>query len=189
MIEDILDILNISVGDLLTLRRSNDRSNVAIVVREIKSSLTSLADLDFLVRRWASGGPPPPKFLVLFDNMKESVNACHRLREMLPLGERDKIKWHNSNMSTKYRSDALDEFRADEVIGFFATDTLGMVSSVWTLVIYWLIHRLIFPGYGHSGLSNCCSMACGKLDNVFSYATAWKSWSRPFATSNIYSLC
>ena len=130
VIEDILDILNISPDDLLTLRRSNDRSNVAIVVREIRSSLTSFDDLGFLVNEWALGGPPPPKFLILFDNIKESVEACRNLRLRLPLEDRDKIQWHNSNMSSGFRSGALEEFNMGDIIGFCATDTLGMVGSI-----------------------------------------------------------
>ena len=141
IIEDVLDTLHICPDNLYTLRRSNARSNVAFVVREIQHSLKSFADLGFLVNSWA-GGVRPPKFLILFDNIKESVRACRKLRARLPRQDRDKIQWHNSNMSSDFRSQALDKFRRDEIIGFCATDTLGMVSLIKLYEIYWFIHQV-----------------------------------------------
>lgn len=128
LLTDVLRVLKVSRNNLYTVHRSNDRTNVALVVREIKSSLTSFDDLEFLVHGWASGGPPPPRFLILFDSIKESVAAGHKLRSRLTESERDKILWHNSDMSSDFRSKVLEAFRRKEVIGFCATDTLGMVS-------------------------------------------------------------
>lgn len=73
VLTDVLGILHITPDQLFTLHRSNDRPNVAIVVREIQHPLTSFADLDFLVDGWAAGGPPPPKFLILFDDKNDCV--------------------------------------------------------------------------------------------------------------------
>lgn len=127
VLEDVLKILNISREDLYLLQRHNDRTNVAIVVREIQSALNSFDDLEFLVRGWAANGTPPPRFLVLFDSIAECVSATSKLRELLPPEEQDKIKWHHSNMSTKYRENVIEAFKRKEIIGFCATDTLGMV--------------------------------------------------------------
>lgn len=131
IMDDVLQTLNIKRAELFFLHRSNDRPNLAIVVREIQHPLNSFADLDFLVDGWASGGSPPPKFLILFDSKSDCVKAARHIRSKLPAKDRDKIKWHNSNMSARFRAEEVEEFQAgtSQVIGFFATDTLGMVSN------------------------------------------------------------
>lgn len=141
VLDDVLGILHVTRDQLFTIHRSNDRPNVAIVVREIQHSLTSFADLDFLVEGWAGGGPPPPKFLILFDNISDCVKAALRLRSRLPAKDRDKIKWHHSDMSSEFRVEELEALRKGEVYGFCATDTLGMVRYLFLLpVIYLLIY-------------------------------------------------
>lgn len=125
--DEVLETLNISNKDLFIVHRSNRRTNVAIVVREIKSSLISFDDLDFLVQDWASGGPPPPRFLILFDSISECVKATSKLRFRLLDEDKDKIMWHHSDMSPEYRAETLEAFRRHEIVGFCATDTLGMV--------------------------------------------------------------
>lgn len=127
VLTDVLGILHITPDQLFTIHRSNDRPNVAIVVREIQHSLTSFADLDFLVDGWASGGPPPPKFLIIFDDKNECVKAAKRLRSRIPAKDRDKIKWHHSDMTSEFRVEEIDAIRKGEIIGMCATDTLGMV--------------------------------------------------------------
>ena len=128
VLNDVLNILNISRADIFTIHRSNDRPNVAIVVREIQS-MSTFADLDFLVNNWAHGGPPPPKFLILFDNINDCTKAGRRLRSQISDKDKDLIKWHNSSMSPEYRVKALEDFLNGELLGFCATDTLGIVST------------------------------------------------------------
>lgn len=127
VLTDVLRILNISPEQVHTVHRSNDRSNVAIVVRKIKYSLSSFADLFFLVDKWAAGGTPPPKFLILFDSILECTTAALVLRGRLPLKDRNKIKWHHSDMSAQFRVEVLEALLRGEIIGMCATDTLGMV--------------------------------------------------------------
>ena len=130
VLSDVLRITNISRSNLHIFHRSNDCANVFIDVREIKYSLDSFKDLNFLVEDWAAGKAQPRKFLVLFDSISECIDAGTHLRSLLPLESRNKILWHNSSMSRKFREDAIDAFLAGEIVGFCATDTLGMVSSM-----------------------------------------------------------
>lgn len=178
VIDDVLRILNIKESEVFFLRRSNDRSNVAIVVREIQHPLASYADLDFLVDGWASGGSPPPKFLILFDSKNDCVKAARHLRSKLPAKDRKRIIWHNSDMSTRFRAEEVEEFQAgiSQVIGMLATDTLGMVSN---LLICYLetIDGLEFLGYGYIRLSICRSMEGLGSHDEYPIAASWKSCS------------
>lgn len=127
VLNDVLKTTHISRKDLYTMHRSNERPNVYIAVREIKHALGSFADLDFLVDDWAAGIATPRKFLVLFDSISDCVQAGLRLRSRLPLELRDQVQWHHSNMSSEFREQALDAFLQGKIIGFCATDTMGMV--------------------------------------------------------------
>lgn len=129
VLDDVLGILHITRDQLFVMHRSNDRPNVAIVVREMQHPLASFADLDFLVDAWAAGGSPPPKFLILFDSISDCVKAGLRLRSRLAAHNRDKIKWHHSDMSAEFRVEELEALKAGLIIGLCATDTLGMVSK------------------------------------------------------------
>lgn len=125
---DVLTILHIHPSHLYVMRRSSDRHNVFLVVREIKHSLSSFLDLNFLVPDgWKDGDPFPPKFLGIFDSILDCVNACLKMRARLPLEHRNRIKWHHSEMSPKYREDVVDEFKSGKLLGAYATDTLGTV--------------------------------------------------------------
>lgn len=110
------------------MRRSSDRHNVFLVVREIKHSLSSFMDLNFLVPDgWKTGDPCPPKFLGIFDSILDCVNACLKMRARLPLEDRNRVKWHHSEMSPSYREALVDEFKGGKLMGAYATDTLGTV--------------------------------------------------------------
>lgn len=125
---DVIKTMNINRSQMYITHRSNDRPNVFIAVRELKHSMSSYADLDFLVADWAAGKGRPRKFLVVFDSILDSVLAGLHLRSLLPRHLRNKVKWHNSNMSAKFRAEEIDAFLRGEILGFCATDTLGMVS-------------------------------------------------------------
>lgn len=131
ILNDVLTSVNIPRSDLFSIHRSNARPNIAIVVREIRHSLTSFKDLDFIVDTWAAGGPAPGKFLVLFDSKNECVEAAIYLRSRLPVHLRDFIKWHNTDMTPEFRVEELEAFLRGEIIGLCATDTVGMVSNLY----------------------------------------------------------
>lgn len=131
------------------MRRSSDRHNVYLVVREIKCSLSSFADLNFLVPDgWKTGDPLPPKFLGVFDSILECVNACLLIRARLPLELRNRVKWHHSEMSPTYRSEVFDEFKNGGLLGACATDTLGTVS-LYTMIVPFSTYLSKNIGNGH----------------------------------------
>lgn len=129
ILSDVLNSVDIPQDKIFKIHRSNAHPNIAIVVREIQHSISSFRDLDFLVDSWAAGGPRPGKFLILFDSISECVQAGRYLRSRLPVEEKDFIKWHHSGMTSEFRSEELEALKRNEIIGFCATDTLGMVSK------------------------------------------------------------
>ncbi|KLO04348.1 P-loop containing nucleoside triphosphate hydrolase protein, partial [Schizopora paradoxa] len=142
---DVLNILHIQPSQLYDMRRSSDRHNVFLVVREIKHSLSSFMDLNFLVPDgWKTGNPFPPKFLGLFDSILDCVNACLQMRARLPLEHRNRIKWHHSEMSSTYREEVVEELKNGTLLGAYATDTLGtgMDISDIELVFLWRANKL-----------------------------------------------
>jgi superfamily II DNA/RNA helicase len=115
------------------IHRSNDRPNIHLVVRELKYAANSFLNLAFLIPlSWKAGDPPPPKFLIFFDSIAESILAVEFLRSRLPLKFRDKIKWFNAKMSSQYCENESDKLKAGISWGLGATDSFGMVSTLTT---------------------------------------------------------
>lgn len=73
----------------------------------------------------------PLKFLIFFDDIKDSVAAGKFLREHLPPEHRDKIRWYNADMSELYRSGELTAFTAGDRLGLLCTDSFGMVCYLF----------------------------------------------------------
>ena len=124
-IEDILQIRN----DAYIFQRSSDRPNIHLSVREIKYPLSTFYDLAFLIPDGCSLQNLPPKFLVFFDNIAESIEAAKYLRSLLPLELQHLIKWFNADMSQTFRDDESEAFKGGERAGLCCTDSYGMVSK------------------------------------------------------------
>ena len=130
---DIINLLCIPSDRKYVVRRSSDRPNIKIGVRKIKYSLNSFADLTFLIPTgFKVGDPPPPKFLVFFDDITESINAATVLRRRLPCELRDKIKWFNADMTTTFKEDELERLTGGDSWGFCTTTSFGMVNIGYT---------------------------------------------------------
>ena len=125
---DIKKVLNLSDGNLMLSRLSIDRPNIGLAVRPFANPRNSYLDLKFLLGNWKAGDPPPPKFIVFFDSIPESVRAGHFLRRLLPREFQDRIIWFNSHMSDKFKLDETLRFSCGDVWGLMATDSFGMVS-------------------------------------------------------------
>ncbi|TDL14194.1 P-loop containing nucleoside triphosphate hydrolase protein [Rickenella mellea] len=124
---DLCDVLHLRKDNTEFLHRSNDRLNVFYVVREMKHSAKSFDDLNFLIPDgWQEGNSPPAKFLVFFDNKKESEKACLHLKNRLPVAFRDKVQWFHANMTEKFREAQVDAMRSGETWGLCVTDSFGM---------------------------------------------------------------
>lgn len=130
VLSDVKDILQIREKNLCKIKRSNDRPNVNLVIRQLKHAANSYKDLAFLIPEgWKKGDARPQPFVVFFDNKGEAVQAIKYLRRRLPPEFRKKIKWFLSDMSTTFKEDMSAKLRSGEAWGICATDAFGMVST------------------------------------------------------------
>lgn len=132
--EEVFEILQVNRATVKIIRRSNDRPNIYLTVRKIRHSLASFRDLDFLIPSGWKAGDHLPKFLVFFDDIKESIRAAKALKSRLPLQEQSKIKWFNSDDTPELREYLTEVFREQgeegkTVYGLYCTDSFGMVST------------------------------------------------------------
>jgi len=97
----VVSHLGLTSDDLHAIRLSNDRDNIALVVRKMKYPAGSFWDLDFLVPGNTASdnsgisGPRlrPKKFVIFFDSKKEATTAGRHLRRRLPIDQRYKVIW------------------------------------------------------------------------------------------------
>ena len=126
---DIIDILRLRPGKTEKILRSNDRPDIHLMVRGLTFPANSFEDLAFLIPNgYQDGDSPVAKFLVFFDNTKETEAACHYLRLLLPPSDQDRIKYFHSTMTQAYRECELVAMRDSETWGLCCTDAFGMVS-------------------------------------------------------------
>ncbi|KAI0052949.1 P-loop containing nucleoside triphosphate hydrolase protein, partial [Auriscalpium vulgare] len=138
VLQDVMDILQVQASKCLLIHRSNDRPNISLCVRKMRSAASSYKDLAFLLE---GVGPesPPPKFLIFFDDITDSIRAAKYLRKKLPLELRSKIKWFNADMTAAYRERELKNLREGKTWGLFCTDSFGMGVDLpdIELIIQW----------------------------------------------------
>lgn len=126
-ISDITKSLGLRNENIFFSQCSVDRPNISIVVQPMANTRNSFIDLRFLLRDWKPGDPSPPKFLVFFDSIPESVQAGLYLRSLLPLDYRDYVKWFNSDMSDLYKARETLNLLNGDIWGLMTTDSFGMV--------------------------------------------------------------
>ncbi|KAG2111456.1 P-loop containing nucleoside triphosphate hydrolase protein [Suillus clintonianus] len=130
-LSNAIRLLHMHADKLTFIRRSTDRPNIKIGVRKIKYALNSYADLAFLIPEgWNAGDPPPPKFLIFFDDIQDAINSARYLRKRLPVECSNKIKWFNSDMTSTYKEKELDNLVSSETWGLCTTDSFGMGMDV-----------------------------------------------------------
>jgi len=132
----VMSHLGITSSELYAVRLSNDRDNIALVVRKMQHPASSFRDLDFLIpgttasdtsggsRRWQH-----KKFVIFFDSKAEAANAGSYLRSKLPMDERDKIIWFMSDMSAGFKEKGVGDLTSGKLLGICATDSFGMVGA------------------------------------------------------------
>lgn len=130
VLSDVMHTLQVLPNHVTIIRRSNDRPNIHLSVREMKYPMNSFKDLAFLVPDdWKPGDPLPPKFLIFFDSIADSIEAARFLRARLPPEHRHKIKWFNSEMSGPFKDIESDALKLGNIWGLFCTDSFGMVCT------------------------------------------------------------
>ncbi|KAI6004190.1 P-loop containing nucleoside triphosphate hydrolase protein [Pisolithus albus] len=139
-LRDLTHLLHMSSRRTVIIHWSSDHPNIGICVKKIKYALNSFADLTFLVPAgFKVGDPPPPKFLIFFDDIPASINAACVLRHRLPRELKEKIRWFNTDMSTQYKETELQKLTNGETWGLCTTTSFGMGMDVpdILLVIQW----------------------------------------------------
>ncbi|KIJ18401.1 hypothetical protein PAXINDRAFT_37765, partial [Paxillus involutus ATCC 200175] len=97
---------------------------------KIKYTLSSYTDLGFLIPPdWKHSDTLPQKFLIFFDDIQDAIGAARYLQSQLPLELRDKIRWFNSNMTTKFKEAAVTDLISGDVIGLCTTEAFRMASE------------------------------------------------------------
>jgi superfamily II DNA helicase RecQ len=124
---DVMDILHIRHDNVHIMQRSNDRPNVHLIVRQMVHPAKSFLDLAFLIPDNLPPGWKPPKFLVFFDSIAESIAAAKFLRSRLPPELRWMIKWFNADMSSQFREDEAENLKQGTTWGLCCTESFGMV--------------------------------------------------------------
>jgi superfamily II DNA/RNA helicase len=130
VLDDVMSILHMQKSNTYILERSNDRHNISICVRELQHPANSYLDLAFLIPENLPPGWKPPKFLIFFDDIAESIAVANFLRQRLPPEYRDMIKWFNSNMSAQFRDVEAAKLKAGDTWGLCCTDSFGMVRKI-----------------------------------------------------------
>lgn len=128
MVEELQCALNLF--NLVVLRLSNDRSNVALITRPMKHSFASLHDLAPLVPlNRTPGSLPISKFIVFVRTKKNCERVAKFLRDRLAPEERDRIVWVHAEMTRGFNEDAMAKLRNGELYGIVCTDVAGMVRA------------------------------------------------------------
>jgi superfamily II DNA helicase RecQ len=129
LITEIRRLLHMSPENTTQLLCSNERPDIALMVRELSCPSSSFEDLAFLIPyNWQDGDETPKKFLVFFDDIKAAEQATKYFHGRLLQEYHSKIAWFHSTMSQEYRETMVDRFRKGEVWGLFCTDAFGLVS-------------------------------------------------------------
>lgn len=166
VLQDVMDILHVRPNKVEIIRRSNDRPNVHLVVRKMVHPANSFLDLAWLIPENLPSGWKPPKFLIFFDSIAESISAAKFLRGRLPFDRRHLIKWFNADMSSEFRDEELDNMKRGDTWGLTCTDSFGMVSAtVNSMKLEHLrkidrastyqISKLLFNGVQHVICAHC----------------------------------
>ena len=131
----VMSHLGVTSNELRAIRLSNDRDNIALVVRKMKYPASSFRDLDFLVpgtttsdTSGSSSRRQHKKFVVFFDNKKEATDAGRHLRQRLPIDQRSRIIWFMADMSPGFKEAGVSDLASGKLLGICATDSFGMVS-------------------------------------------------------------
>ena len=105
-------------------------ANIGICVCEMVHPANSYLDLMFLIPENPPSGWRPPKFLIFFDDITESIAVAKFLQKQLPSELHHMIKWFNADMSTEFRDAAATNLREGVTWGLCCTDSFGMVCVI-----------------------------------------------------------
>ncbi|KAG2139342.1 hypothetical protein DEU56DRAFT_735811 [Suillus clintonianus] len=123
-LQDVQRLLHMHSENLLMVHMSTDRPNIKICVRKIRYSLSSYVDLGFLVPTgWTPGDQVPQKFFIFFNSIQDAMGAAKYLQSCLPPELREKIKWFNSDMTSKFKEAEVDNLVTGDTWGLCTTES------------------------------------------------------------------
>ena len=132
VLTNVMQILQMDCSKAAIIWWSNNQPNVHLMVRKIQHTLSTYKDLTFLIQRdWKPRDPPPPKFLIFFDSISDSMAAAKYLCKQLSKSHWNKIKWFNANMSSHFHEEEVAAFWDGNTWGLCCTGSFGMVCSNW----------------------------------------------------------
>jgi RecQ family ATP-dependent DNA helicase len=112
----------------------NDRPNVRLEVRRLRSYKPKWRNLDFLLRDFK-------KTIVYFDTRVDPHKVAEYLIEQATPDKKDKIAIVHSLMSDDHNGMIMDQFRNDEILLLLSTEAVGMgcdIGNVLRVVQYGL---------------------------------------------------
>jgi hypothetical protein len=175
-------LLHVRSEKLLTVQTSVDCANIKLCVCKIEHSLSSYQDLSFLIPDgWKDNNPPPPKFLIFFDDIQDSTSAAKTLQKRVPPALQHKIKWFNSDMTTKFKEDELNHLVSGDTWGLCTTESFGMVIAYLVPVHYcssfWLFREWMYLMYclSSSGKPHASCLLYGNDGGVLSEIANFKA--------------
>ncbi|THH02082.1 hypothetical protein EW026_g714 [Hermanssonia centrifuga] len=128
--DDVIQVVRLRTDNLVHILRSTDRPNIQLTVRKIENTLKSFRDLAVIVPRLPA--IQPPKFLIFFDSIVDSMLATKFLWSCFPAEPHPerKIKWFNSQMSDEYKEAEIQRLKSGTTWGLCTTDSFGLGMDI-----------------------------------------------------------
>lgn len=129
--DDVLKRLQYPKNGYISINVGNDRPNVSLVIRAIQHTMTTYADLDFLIPNGVTNPSGILKTFIYADNVLNGVDIEDHLNELLPYHLRGQglIRPFSAAFSHECRDTLMDMFRAGTVRILICTDAAGMVCQ------------------------------------------------------------
>ena len=105
---NIMDLLHICKKGMEKFLLSNDHPDLWLMAQPLIFPVNSYKDLAFLIPDGVTAANPPPKFIVFFDKMKKTQEACKWLQNHLPADLRSRIRYFHSTMTQDYKEGKVD---------------------------------------------------------------------------------
>lgn len=133
VLADVKTTLRMQEALTTTIRRSNDRSNIHLIVVEMEHPANSFIDIERVLQtyKWKDNPERPPPFMIFSNRRRETEIGTEKVQEGLPAWLQGKVVWFHSGMSTEFREDAIERFRTGEIWGGFYTDAAVCLRD-WT---------------------------------------------------------
>jgi superfamily II DNA/RNA helicase len=146
VLAEVKSLLRLPPSTVL-IRRSNDRPNIGLVVREMQSTISTLYDISFLVPPGTSLSNRPKKFMLFMKSKELCERAGMFLRRRVEPVLEDMVVWVHADMSREHNRQALSDLQAGHLFGIVCTDVAGMVGTLLIEVLSFDFQQWHLLGY------------------------------------------